>query len=131
MNTPEDLEKRINNSVSIITKAVWPNSINHHDTLFGGAAMQWMDEVAFISATRFCRQRLVTVSTDPITFKVPIPSGTFVELIGRVIRVGRTSIKVGVEIYVEQMYEEGKVLAVTGAFTFVALDENKNPVVIR
>lgn len=126
-----DVEKRIIDSVTIITKAVWPNNINHHDTLFGGAALQWMDEVAFITATRFCRQRLVTVSTDPISFKTPIPAGTFVELVGKVVKVGNTSIKVGVEIFVEQMYVEGKILAVSGAFTFVALDDDKTPVLIR
>jgi acyl-CoA hydrolase len=90
--------------------------------------MHLMDEVAFITATRFSRQIMVTVSSDRIDFKKPIPAGTIVELIGKVNHVGNTSLKVNVEIYIEQMYAEGRELAVHGDFTFVAIDENKKPV---
>lgn len=70
---------------------------------------------------------MVTVSSDRIDFKQPIPAGTFVELVGKVTHVGNTSLRVGVEIYIEQMYAEGRELAIHGDFTFVALDENKKP----
>jgi acyl-CoA hydrolase len=125
-----NLEEKINLSETRIFKAVFPNTTNHYDTLFGGMAMHLMDEVAFITATRFSRQVMVTVSSDKIDFKKPIPSGTIVELIGRVIHIGNTSLKVGVEIYIEQMYAEGRELAVQGSFTFVAIDEYKKPVSI-
>lgn len=92
--------------------------------------MQLMDEVAFIAATRFSRQRMVTVSSDKIDFKKPIPAGTIVELIGRVTYLGSTSLKIRVEIFVEQMYSDSREKAVTGDFTFVAIDENKQPVKI-
>lgn len=92
--------------------------------------MAMMDEVAFITATRFSRQRMVTVSSDRIDFKQPIPAGTFVELVGKVTHVGNTSLKVSVEIYIEQMYAEGRDLAIHGEFTFVALDENKKPTTV-
>jgi acyl-CoA hydrolase len=122
------LEERIENSTTRIFKAVFPNTTNHYDTLFGGTAMHMMDEVAFIAATRFSRQIMVTVSSDRIDFKKSIPAGTIVELIGKVTKVGNTSLKVNVEIYIEQMYAEGRELAVHGDFTFVAIDENKKPV---
>lgn len=124
------LEEKITRSETRIFKAVFPNTTNHYDTLFGGTAMHMMDEVAFIAATRFSRQVMVTVSSDKIDFKKSIPAGTIVELVARVIHVGKTSLKVGVEIYVEQMYAEGRELAVHGSFTFVAIDENKKPVPI-
>ncbi|CAM4059704.1 acyl-CoA thioesterase [Flavobacterium antarcticum] len=122
------LEQKINASETHIFKAVFPNTTNHYDTLFGGTAMQLMDEVAFITATRFSRQRMVTVSSDRIDFKKPIPAGTFAELIGKVIHVGNTSLKVHVDIYVEQMYSLEREKAISGVFTFVALNENKEPV---
>jgi acyl-CoA hydrolase len=122
------LEDRIASSTTSIFKAVFPNTTNHYDTLFGGTAMHMMDEVAFITATRFSRQIMVTVSSDKIDFKKSIPAGTIVELIGKVTKVGNTSLKVNVEIYIEQMYAEGRELAVQGDFTFVAIDENKKPV---
>ena len=124
-------EERIAKSETHIFKAVFPNSTNHYDTLFGGTAMHAMDEVAFITATRFSRQKMVTVSSDRIDFKKPIPAGTIIELIGKVSYVGNTSIKIKVEIFIEQMYTEHREKAITGEFTFVAIDENKKPVKIN
>ncbi|TCC97091.1 acyl-CoA thioesterase [Pedobacter hiemivivus] len=121
------LEDKIGASETRIFKAVFPNTTNHYDTLFGGTAMHMMDEVAFITATRFSRQRMVTVSSDRIDFNKPIPAGTIVELIGRVSHIGNTSLKVRVEIYIEQMYSDTREKAVTGEFSFVAIDENKKP----
>ncbi|WP_214070373.1 acyl-CoA thioesterase [Mucilaginibacter sp. dw_454] len=124
------LEERIQQSETRIFKAVFPNSTNHYDTLFGGTAMHMMDEVAFIAATRFSRQVMVTVSSDKIDFKKSIPAGTIIELVARVGHVGNTSLKVDVEIYIEQMYAEGRELAIRGSFTLVAIDEHKKPVLV-
>ncbi|MDH0335750.1 acyl-CoA thioesterase [Metapseudomonas otitidis] len=123
-----EIERRIALSESRVTKAVFPPTTNHHNTLFGGTALAWMDEVSFICATRFCRLPLVTVSTDRIDFKHPIPAGSIVELIGRVVKVGKTSLKVEVEVFVEGMYEAGRERAISGAFSFVAIDDDKRPV---
>ena len=123
-------EERIEKSITRILKAVFPDSTNHYDTLFGGMAMHLMDEVAFITATRYSRQRMVTVSSDRIDFKIPIPAGTIIELVGKVSYIGNTSLKVRVEIFVEQMYSNERQKAVKGEFTFVAIDENKKPLKI-
>ena len=120
-------EEKIKQSETRIFKAVFPGNTNHYDTLFGGAALYSMDEVAFITATRFTRLKVVTVSSDKIDFTKPIPAGTIIELIGKVVKVGNTSLQVQVEIFVEQMYSEKREKAITGNFTFVALDDNKNP----
>ncbi|MCC5924303.1 MAG: acyl-CoA thioesterase [Crocinitomicaceae bacterium] len=124
------LQEKIKASETRIFKAVFPNTTNHYDTLFGGTAMQLMDEIAFITATRFTRKKCVTVCSDRIDFKKPIPAGTIIELVGKVSKVGNTSLDVKVEIFIEQMYEEHREKAITGNFTFVALDENKKPVAI-
>lgn len=123
-------EEKTKASETRIFKAVFPNTTNHYDTLFGGTAMHLMDEAAFITATRFSRQRMVTVSSDRIDFKKPIPGGTIVELIGKVTYLGNTSLKVRVDIFIEQMYSDLREKAVSGEFTFVAIDENKKPVKI-
>ncbi|MEO5906618.1 MAG: acyl-CoA thioesterase [Saprospiraceae bacterium] len=122
------IDERIQASESRIFKAVFPNTTNHYDTLFGGTAMHLMDEVAFITSTRFSRQRMVTVSSDKIDFTKPIPAGTIIELVGTVIHVGNTSLKVKVEVFIEEMYSMHREKAITGVFTFVAIDENKKPV---
>jgi acyl-CoA hydrolase len=119
-------EERIKTSETRIFKAVFPNTTNHYDTLFGGTAMHLMDEVAFITATRFTRKRMVTVSSDRIDFTRPIPAGTIIELIGKISHIGNTSLKVQVEIYIEEMYSFEREKAITGTFTFVAIDEHKH-----
>ncbi|MBD1434201.1 acyl-CoA thioesterase [Sphingobacterium sp. DN00404] len=122
------LKERIEESETRVCTTVFPFLTNHHDTLFGGKAMAIMDEVSFMAATRFCRKRLVTVSTDRIDFEKAIPNGSIIEAIARVHSVGRTSVKVKVEVFLEKMYEEGRELAIQGMFTFVALDEDKQPI---
>jgi len=128
--TPREQEilRRIELSETRVTKAVFPPTTNHHNTLFGGSALAWMDEVSFIAATRFCRLPLVTVSSDRIDFKHAIPAGSIVELIGRVIKVGNTSLKVEVEVFVESMCSDARERAISGVFSFVAIDEQKKPV---
>ena len=127
MNT---LEQRIAASETSILKAVFPNTTNHYDTLFGGTALHMMDEASFICATRFSRKKVVTVSTGKIDFKTAIPEGTIVQLIAKVEDVGRTSCKVRVNIYKEHMYSEHREMAVSGCFTFVAINEAKEPIPI-
>lgn len=123
-------DKRIERSVTRIFKAVFPDSTNHYDTLFGGTAMSLMDEVAFITATRFSRQKMVTVSSDRIDFKKPIPAGTIIELVGKVSSIGKSSLKVRVEVFVEQMYAYEQEKAISGEFTFVAIDDLRRPTMI-
>lgn len=125
-----DINQRICQSETRIFKAVFPNTTNHYDTLFGGTAMQLLDEVAFIAATRFSRKKVVTVSSERIDFKKPIPAGTIIELIGKVNKVGNKSLTVFVDIFIEEMYSDKRDKAITGEFTFVAIDENKNPISI-
>jgi len=122
------LEERFEISETRVCTTVFPFLTNHHDTLFGGKAMAIMDEVSFMAATRFCRKQLVTVSTDKIDFQKAIPSGSIIETIARVESIGRTSLKVKVQVFVEKMYEDGRDLAIQGSFTFVALNDEKKPI---
>ena len=125
-----DIEDLKDKSETRIFKAVFPNTTNHYDTLFGGTALHLMDEASFICATRFSRKKMVTVSTDKIDFSTPIPQGSIVELVARVNKVGRTSCVVKVDIFMEDMYSNKRNKAVTGFFTFVAVGDDKKPVAI-
>jgi len=62
-----------------------------------------------------------------LTFKKPIPAGTLIELVAKVDSVGRTSCKIHVDIFMEQMYSMLRETVVSGTFSFVAVDENKKP----
>ena len=123
-----NLEKRIQQAETTIYKVVFPDTTNHYDTLFGGTALKLMDEVAFIAATRFCRKRVVTVSSGKIDFKHAIPADTIIEIVGKISKIGQTSLEVDVEVYVEDMYKINRKRAIQGSFTFVAINEAKQPI---
>ncbi len=122
-----EIDKRIKESEARIFKDVFTNTTNHYETLCGGTALHRMDEVSFICATRFSRKKVVTISTDKIDFKKPIPQGSIIELIANIAKVGRTSCVVETSIYMEDMYSYSREKVVTGIFTFVAIDDDKKP----
>ena len=125
-----DLQEKILKSEVRVFKVVFPADTNHYDTLFGGKAMQMMDEVAFISATRFSRKRVVTVSSSQIDFKKMIPADTMVEVVAKVVEVGTTSLQVEVTVYKEEMYLDEREKVISGGFTFVSVDEKGKPIAI-
>lgn len=124
------MEKQVNNSTTSQFKIIFPTALNNHYTLFGGEALKWMDEVAYITAIRFTREKMVTVSTDKIKFIKPIPVGAIVEIVGKVVKIGALKIDILVEIYIENQLEKYREKAITGVFTFVALNSKNKPTVI-
>lgn len=122
------MEKHIQLSETRQFKAIFPNSLNANETLFGGQAMQWMDEVAYITATRFTRQRMFTVNTEKIKFLKAVNPDSIVEVVGRIEKAELVKLKVKVEIYVEEMYGTGRIKAIEGVFVFAALDQNRKPI---
>ncbi|GAB4184947.1 MAG: acyl-CoA thioesterase [Wenzhouxiangellaceae bacterium] len=122
-----EFKQQVEASRTEVTKLVFPHDTNHIGTLYGGTALKWMDEVGFLTASRFARQNMVTVSMDRIDFKVPIPEGSVVVLEGKVTRVGRTSLTINVEIAKEDRLAGGRELAISGELVFVAVDEALKP----
>lgn len=82
-----------------------------------------MDEVAYITATRFARLKMVTISTDKIKFKHAIKPGTIAEIIGKVVNIGNFKLDIQVEIWVESMHGYDRLMAVDAVFTFAAINE--------
>lgn len=124
-------QTRIEQAHTRITKLVFPQDTNPIGTLYGGTALKWMDEVAFLTATRFARCQVVTVSMDRVDFKVPIPQGAIVELVGDIANIGRTSMTVTVRILLENPLEGSQKLAIEGHLVMVAVDEAMQPQAIE
>ena len=112
-------------------EVVFPSQVNHLGTLFGGIALQWMDRAAWICATRFTRKTMVTIASDEIVFKQPVRQGAMVELIASVAEVGRTSVRIEVELYCEEPLSGERMLATHGHFTMVAVDKEGRKVAVR
>jgi uncharacterized protein (TIGR00369 family) len=106
---------------------VFPGQTNHYGTLFGGQALALMDKAAFIAASRFSRRTMVTASSEKCDFHVPVRQGQLVEAIGNVVKTGRTSVHVAVDLYTEDLLTGARQLATRGRFVLVAVDEAGKP----
>ena len=110
-----------------IVEIVFPTDTNSQGSLFGGHALSLMDRLAFIVASRYARKPVVTVSTDKVEFLSPVKVGNLIELIGRISRVGHTSITVEIEMYAENLLTGERHLCTTGRSVMVAVDAEGRP----
>lgn len=100
--------------------------INGANRLFGGKLMAWIDEVAGVTARRHCETQVTTACIDNLQFKEPAFLGNMVVIIGRITYIGRSSMEVRVDSYVEDA--QGFRRPINRAYvTMVALDENEHP----
>jgi acyl-CoA hydrolase len=107
---------------------VFPTDVNNHDTLFGGKLMSYIDDIASISASKLCRATAVTASTDSVDFLHPIRPTDSVSLESFVTWTGRSSMEIFVKVIREDLRSGERKIAATSFLTFVALDEEYNPI---
>ncbi|GGM03788.1 acyl-CoA thioesterase [Deinococcus aerophilus] len=106
---------------------VFPKDTNYLGTAFGGWVLSLMDKAASVAAVRHGGANVVTARMDGVDFRVPIRVGDAVALDAQVVKVGRSSMTVRVDVYRETMATGQQELATTGFFVFVALDEEGKP----
>ncbi len=101
-------------------------TMNGYNRLFGGKLMEWIDICAAVVARRHANRNVTTVLVDTLEFKDPAYANSLVVLCGKVVYVGRTSMDVRVQSYVEKL--DGSRQLINSAYlTLVALDENDKP----
>lgn len=111
----------------VIRTIAMPADTNPSGDIFGGWLMSQMDLGAAIIARNLSRSRVTTVAVDGMSFLNPVYVGDIVNCHALLLKVGRTSMKIDVEAWV-QRGTDGKLLRVTeGVFTYVAIDENGRP----
>ncbi len=100
-----------------------PPDLNQHGDVFGGWVMAQVDVAGAIPAMRRARGRVATVSVNSFLFKQPISVGDIVSFYADLVRVGKTSITVSVEVYAQRNYANPIAVKVTEAqLTYVAID---------
>lgn len=125
------MDSKIEKSVTTQTKAIFPCHLNANDTLFGGEALKWMDEVAYITASRYAGKKMYTVYIDKIKFLKLIKKDDVVNVTGRVIKAGHVKLLVSVEITSENIITGEKERAITAEFTFAGLDDKGTPLILE
>lgn len=122
--------KPVRSSVSEYSELALPNDANGLGNLLGGKVMHLVDLAGAMAAMRHARRPVVTASVDYMNFLTPIHIGELVILRSSVNRVFRTSMEVGVKVFVERLMT-GEMAHTSSAYlTFVALDEQGNRVEI-
>ena len=120
--------KPVRESVSEYAELALPNDANHLGNVLGGKVMHLVDLAGALAAMRHARRTVVTASIDYMTFLHPVRVGQLVMLRSSVNRVFRTSMEVGVKVFVEDLLT-GEVSHTSSAYlTFVAIDEQGNRV---
>ncbi len=111
----------------VIRTIAMPADTNPSGDIFGGWLMSQMDLGAAIYARNLSRSRVTTVAVDGMAFLNPVSVGDIVNCHASLLTVGRTSMKIAVEAWV-QRGTDGKLLRVTkGVFTYVAIDQAGRP----
>lgn len=108
-----------------------PADANQAGDIFGGWIMAQVDIAGSIAAARIAKGRVVTVAVNSFIFKKPVFIGDVVSFYAEVIRIGRTSITVNVEVYAQRRPEREECVKVTEAtLTYVAVDNERRPRVV-
>jgi acyl-CoA hydrolase len=106
---------------------IFPEQSNHYGTLFGGTALSLMGKAAFIAASRRARRTVVMAASERVDFHAPVKVGQLVELDARIVRTGRSSMTVEVDVIAETLLSGERQLAMTGRFEMVAVDATGRP----
>jgi acyl-CoA thioesterase YciA len=114
-----------------IRVVLMPKDTNAHGTIFGGVILSYIDQAAAVEAKRHGASFIVTVAMREVVFHEPVYVGDLVSLYTGLVKIGRTSITVSVEVFAQRGEGTGRTVKVTEAeVTFVNLDENRKPVPI-
>jgi len=108
-------------------EVVFPEQSNHYGTLFAGTALSLMGKAAFVAASRRARRAVVMGRSDKVDFLQPVLVGQIAELKAVVVRVGRTSMTVEVEVIAETLLSGRRELAVRGRFEMISVDATGRP----
>ncbi|MDY0743884.1 acyl-CoA thioesterase [Paucibacter sp. R3-3] len=105
-----------------------PADANGNGDIFGGWIMAQVDLAGSVLPLRISRGRVATVAVNEFIFKQPVSVGDLLSFYARVVRIGRTSITVHVEVEAERNPADPQLVKVTQAnLTYVAIDRDGKP----
>ena len=108
-----------------------PCNTNYNGDIFGGWLLSQMDLAGVSLCNKIRFGRYVTISIDKMIFKKPVSVGDIVEIMGKINKVGNTSIEINLLVQTTNM-ETGETQQVTeGIFKYVKIDMDQNPISIN
>jgi len=116
--------------LSVRTVAM-PADTNQNGDIFGGWLLSQMDLAGTVYVYKVIQSRNVTVAVEAMTFRKPVYVGDVVSVYVTTVRIGRTSMTVHVEAWVQRRKETGLILVTDGNYTYVSVDDQGRPQEIR
>lgn len=123
-------KKNVEDSVTEWTKVVEYSDINSEKRLFGGKLMSWIDEVARTVAIRHSGNPVITAAVDNMQFKQGAKLDDVLVIIGKITYVGRTSMEIRVDTYVEDRRNGMRHVLNRAYLTEVCIDDDDTPVLV-
>ena len=129
--TTDDVDRLPPGREPVLRVVPMPADSNYAGDIFGGWIMSQVDIAGSIAAIRMARGRVATVAVNSFVFKKPVFVGDLVSFYGKVVKIGRTSITVDVEVYAQRRPLGDTCVKVTEAtLTYVAVDDERRPRVV-
>ncbi|MEA1962456.1 MAG: acyl-CoA thioesterase [Bacillota bacterium] len=119
--------KKVSESCTEIAQFMLPGMANPLGSIHGGEIMKMLDNTAVVCGMRHCNGPVVTISVDNINFFVPIYSGELAVSEASVVYVGKTSMEIEIQMYVENIVMATRKLALIAYFSIVAIDSDFKP----
>ena len=101
-----------------------PRDTNANGDIFGGWLLSQMDIAGGIAAAEVAGGRVATVAIEGMAFLTPVHVGAVVSCYADVLEVGRSSIRIMVEVWINSKHDGDPIKVTEGEFVFVAIDEN-------
>ena len=106
-----------------------PRDTNAHGTIFGGVLLSYIDQAGAVEARKHTPHKFVTVAMDKVEFKKPVFVGDVLSFNTRLVKVGRTSMTIKVEVEAERFEDPNHTEPVTEALlVYVAVNDHGTPV---
>lgn len=111
----------------VLQTVAMPADANAYGDIFGGWLLSQMDLGGSVLAHHRAKNRVTTVAIQHMSFIKPVFIGDLICCYAKIEKTGRSSITIKVEVWVNRMRVEERALVTEGIFTYVALDENRQP----
>ena len=129
MSTNSSAHADLPTNMELVLKVIpMPADCHANGDIFGGWVMAQVDLAGSVIPTRHAKGRMATVAVKEFIFKQPVRVGDILSFYGSLVRIGRTSVTVQVEVFAERFIDQGRYFKVTEAtLTYVAIDEMGQP----
>ena len=108
-----------------------PADTNPAGDIFGGWLVSQMDLGGAILASKISKARVVTVAMEGMTFLEPVRVGDTVACYARLDRIGKSSMRIPIEVWANRFMTGEEVRVTEGVFVYVAIDAAGKPVAVR